>query len=64
MNIEWKLQNIVKALGFFCLFTMPPYAFYWKYSSMKYFEKEIYNDFNRVHSKGKSLADIPKKEKI
>lgn len=27
-------------------------------------EKGIYNDFRRVHSKGKSLADIPKKEKI
>lgn len=28
------------------------------------FEKGIHNDFKRVHSKGKTLADIPKKEKI
>lgn len=47
---------------------MPPYAFYWKYSTMsnsflnlilEYFEKGIHNDFRRVHSKGKTLADVP-----
>lgn len=51
------------------MITMPPYAFYWKYTYMKKMEKAILDDLRRIESKGcniasnigKTLADIPRK---
>ncbi|KAM3137942.1 hypothetical protein pb186bvf_010023 [Paramecium bursaria] len=59
---EQFLQNIIKYFGFTCIIVLPPYAFYWKESSQATLQKGVLDDFERIHKKGKTLADIPQKK--
>lgn len=63
MEIASKLKYLrwIKNAGITMFFVSPFMAYWYVQSKMKNMEKGIYEDLKRIESKGKTLADIPRK---
>lgn len=48
-------------IGIIVSISMPAYAFYWKHKTMKDMEEGVYQDYDRIRTKGKTLSEIPRK---
>lgn len=56
-----KMAKIVRNLGIASFVVSPILGWLYVQSKMKNMEKGIYDDLERIKSKGKTLADIPRK---
>jgi hypothetical protein len=56
-----KYTKIIRNLGISSLFISPLLGWIYVRTKMKNMEKGIHDDLNRIKSKGKTLADIPRK---
>ena len=53
--------KIIRNLGITAIFVSPVLGWLYVRNKMKGMEKGIYDDLSRIRSKGKTLADIPRK---
>jgi len=56
-----KLSKVVRNLGLASFVISPLLGWLYVQSKMKSMEKGIYDDLERIKSKGKTLSDIPRK---
>lgn len=56
-----KYTKIIRNLGISSLFISPLLGWIYVKTKMQGMEKGIHDDLNRIKSKGKTLADIPRK---
>lgn len=59
--MKTNVPKIIRNLGIASIFVSPVLGWLYVQSKMKGMEKGIHDDLARIRSKGKTLADIPKK---
>lgn len=53
--------KLFRNFGFVCFLTAPVFGYLYVNSKMVSMEKGIHDDLARIKSKGKTLADVPRK---